>query len=569
MNNPSLTARESTTSNPCEEPRRGAGSSRLFALWRWVGALSSGFILAAAFPPAGEWESAWVGLIPLILVARFSLPRHAFGWGCLAGCVFWLSSLSWLLRLSAHGGPLLLVGLGWVLLSGYCALYMGLFLCLVSWGLRRLMGTEVPQTNGSIAWRRLLALVMIPVVWVATEYLRATLLTGFPWNALGVSQYGNLSVVQVAAWGGVYAVSAVVVVMNTALALTCLDLFRRTQGKRRRFRPELATGLLLCMVCWISGTRTVATLRSQRGGTEVRVAAVQPAVLQTEKWEDRTVEDIFARLAGQTRLALIASPQLVVWPETALPGPLPHDEQSARFAAELAGEGVPILAGAMEVSQLESEVCCWNSSFLYGVDGTILGRYRKKHLVPFGEYIPLDRLITALQRWAPLGVSCVSGERMMVFSLPGTVVRLSPLICFEDVFPALSREAVRAGANLLINQTNDAWFDGSSGSVQHMSHAVFRCVENRRPMVRAANTGVTCHIDRTGKARILSGSDEASALPGFAVYGVVIAADSSSKTVYTRFGDWVFAIPCAILMFVQMGLMVRESRSRRLGLQRP
>ena len=157
----------------------------------------------------------------------------------------------------------------------------------------------------------------------------------------------------------------------------------------------------------------------------------------------------------------------------------------------------------------------------------------------------------------------------MVFSLPGTVVRLSPLICFEDVFPALSREAVRAGANLLINQTNDAWFDGSSGSVQHMSHAVFRCVENRRPMVRAANTGVTCHIDRTGKARILSGSDEASALPGFAVYGVVIAADSSSKTVYTRFGDWVFAIPCAILMFVQMGLMVRESRSRRLGLQRP
>ncbi|MBL7114293.1 MAG: apolipoprotein N-acyltransferase [Kiritimatiellae bacterium] len=566
MNEASLTAQESTDSCPDKKQPRRIGSAHLFTLWRLAGALSSGFILAAAFPPAGEWESAWVGLIPLILVARFSLPRHAFSWGFLAGCVFWLPSLSWLLRLSANGGPVFLVGLGWILLSGYCALYMGLFLCLISWGLRRLLGSGSPQTSGAIAWRRLLSLVMIPVIWVATEYMRSTLLTGFPWNALGVSQYGNLSVVQVAAWGGVYAVSAVVVIMNTALALTCLDLFGRTQEKRRRFRPELATGLLLCLACWISGTRTVATLRTQRVEPEVRVAAVQPAVVQAEKWEARTVENIFERLAGQTRLALIASPQLVVWPETALPGPLPHDEQSARFAAELAGEGVPILVGAMEVSQLESEVCCWNSSFLYGVDGVIMGRYRKKHLVPFGEYIPFDRLIPSLQRWAPLGVSCVPGERMKVFSLPGTQVRLSPLICFEDVFPELSREAVQAGANLLINQTNDAWFDGSSGSVQHMSHAIFRCVENRRPMVRASNTGITCHIDRTGKARILLGSDEDAELPGFAVYGVSIPTDTSGSTVYTRFGDWGFALPCVILMFIQMGIMVRESRLSRKAL---
>lgn len=538
-------------------------------LWRLVCSIITGLLVASSFPPMESWEAAWVALIPMLILARLSSPGRSFKWGFLAGLFRWIPSLAWMLRLSNNGGPLPLVVLGWLLLSASCALFTGGFYAsasrLMKWGL----GT-CGEGQGSDTWlsflRRVLLVLLIPFLWVGFEYLRSILLTGSAWNVLGVSQYRNLAIIQVAEWGGAYAVSAVLLVMSTALALTALDVFPAKGARRRRMRAELMVGLSICALCWVAGTRRASVFGASRPeDRNVRVAAVQPNIPQLEKWTNEAVLDIYKSLAYQTELAASSTPDLIVWPETALPGSFPNDMEAVRFAVDMASLGSPVLVGAMETAISEStgalEFC--NSTFLVEQDGTVPQKYRKISLVPFGEYVPFDRHVPFLRRCAPLGFSCTPGRSNTVFRLKGKDVRFSSLICFEDTVPSLGRKAVLAGARFLINQTNDAWFDGSSGARQHVSHCVFRCVENRVEAVRSANTGITCHIDRRGRLRALEQPGSDSTFAGFAVYGVTIPSDDMELSLYTRYGDSVFALPCAVFAMAACLLILYENRKRR------
>jgi len=526
------------------------------ALLKAVAAVASALLLASAFPPMEAAEAAWLAMVPLLLVAAYSGPREAFKWGFASGLAFWLISISWLLCIARTGGPPVLIFAGWVLLCCYCALYMGAFLMVAAslWRSGTVLGN--------------LGLVLgLPLLWVGFEYLRSTLFTGFPWNVIGVSQFRNLAVIQIAEWGGVYAVSAVIMTMNAAVAMTIARLaqaYGKAEPRRTgRLHVELMIGLLVCALSWVHGVRTVKRLRKpQKERTTVKAAAIQPNISQLKKWPPGFASKIYEQLSRLTELAQMGRPDLIVWPETALPGMLDRDAEARTFVENLAVGGVPLLVGAMEVEQ-RKRTHFYNSAVLIGTDGKIVERYRKRHLVPFGEYIPFDKMLPFIEGLAPLGFSCTAGIVSTVFSLDNPVAAFSVLICFEDTVASLARDSVMNGAGFLINQTNDAWFDGSCAALQHLSHCVFRCVENRVGAVRVANTGITCFIDNTG---MIAGVDALERekwgmyVPRFEISSVEVAGAGAPLTFYTRHGDLPFALPCGIAAAAALIFVILENR---------
>ncbi len=528
---------------------------------RLLAVLLSSFLLACAFPlppalAAMEGSSAaWLGLIPLIIVARLSRPKAAFWWGWLCGFLFWLVSAAWVLGLRHSWGYLAVVILAWVALAAYCALYMGLFAFLLSSVWPDSPGRE-PASARQLTLRRLVLMFLAPLIWIGCEYLRAVLFTGFPWNLLGASQYRNIPAMQLASWGGVYAVSGLIVLLNAALALTAIRIVNeiRRRESRRRIHVELMLGLVAVALCWSWGVRTVRPGQTGEGDAIVRIAAVQPNIPQVQKWSEAHRQAAYLALRDQTELAIMSRPDLVIWPETAIPDMLRVDPIAQSVVSALVSNGTQLLVGSMDYEQPEAVALYYNASFLVDATSSIVGSYRKRHLVPFGEYIPFENQVALIKRLAPLGFSCMPGEsvgpiELNVKSGDGeTTVHFGALICFEDVFPYLARRDVMAGARFLVNQTNDAWFDPSAASRQHMANAVFRAVENRVPLVRCANTGWTCFVDRFGRiVELMVGDDGRTGLKGFSVAEVRIPPATMRLTQYTRFGDWLLALPCAML----------------------
>jgi apolipoprotein N-acyltransferase len=266
-------------------------------------------------------------------------------------------------------------------------------------------------------------------------------------------------------------------------------------------------------------------------------------------------------------------PDLIILPETAIPELVVLSRpDTGLIAQKMATNGIPLLVGMVEAVPGVKEHAYYNSSVLYGVDGKVIDVYRKRHLVPFGEYVPLGNLFPFLNRCAPLGFSCKAGKQSTVFRLHKKKAAFSSLICFEDAFPWVARAAVKSGARLLINQTNDAWFDGSCASVQHMSQCVFRCIENRVGAVRAANSGVTCFIDSMGvidgfTSRALSESAVMEPEEQCRMDSVLVRPEDMKPTFYTRYGDAAFAMPCGLLAMAGflLVLAVERRKHRRLN----
>lgn len=487
-----------------------------------VASIFSGILLFLSFAPFAISLCGWLALIPLILACAGAAPRRAAFLGWLAGAVFFLSSLCWLRHVS---------WLGTIGLAFYCALYFIPFAVFVS--LRR------------DKWRSMKSLVNMAwmfgaaSVWAASEYLRAIVITGFPWNLLGVSQYKELAFIQIAELGGVYALSALLVFINAAAAVTILQY---ASGLRRKYRMhiELLCGVLAVVLIWAFGIhKLLDTPAANR--MPVRAALIQPNIPEVGNWEPADPELAYKRLEELTLFAQHAQDlDLIIWPETALPDFVRFSERSAGLVKKLAAAGVPMLAGSMDVVwRSENEPDYYNASMLFNPAGELLGTYYKQHLVLFGEYIPFEGKIPLINALTPIGSSFKSGRAATLFKRPGDERGFSVLICFEDSLPYLARRAARGGATLLINQTNDSWFDPDCGSVQHLANAVFRCVETRLPMLRCANTGITCSIDSLGRIT----QTLAPRTQGFQVVETVPADPSREATFYVRFGD-LFAQAC-------------------------
>ncbi|NLF23211.1 MAG: apolipoprotein N-acyltransferase [Lentisphaerae bacterium] len=550
-------------------------------------ALLSGLLLWVAFPPVAQADAAWFALVPLLLALRRATPRRGFRLAWLAGMAFWLGNLIWLWRLVDNGGPLLLVVFGHAALAAYCALYAGAFGLASAWLWRH------PVMDRSPWVRLLMVIVVAPLLWVGTEQVRGTLLTGFAWNALGVSQFRNLALIQCASWGGMSAVSALLVAVNGGIALllerTWIDLV-----VRRRLHPagapppslprgfplrtvELSLALLLCIVCWYQGIDRVRAIdRRCAAAPRWRLALFHPeAPSFFERGGEGALGATLARLVDHAEIAGAARPDLCIWPETMLPGPPPYDAPTRELVRNAtARTGAPLLAGGLEIEpgpgwDWTVGARYYNSAFLFDAAGEPTAVYRKQHLVPFGEYIPGDRWLPWLGRLSPIGYSCSPGRVSSILEVGSRQdparppLRLSPLICFEDTLPYLARHAARAGADLLVNLTNDAWFDGSSEAEQHLAQAVFRCVETGLPMVRSSNSGVTAVILPNGRVTRRLGRGDGAGEPGLLVDETGIDAQPMS-TPFQRVGPAFLGFPGTLLLFIIIRLFFHEEhRGRR------
>jgi len=516
-------------------------------LFPWLGAVLSGFLLFAAFPPL-EWsDSVWIALVPLFISAASVEPRRALRLSYVAGLVFWVPSVFWVMYVTVPG---------WIGLALYCAIYVVPFAAVVSWWVRR-WGVE--------SWSRNIVLMLIATAtWVGFEYLRSVLFTGFAWNTLGTALYKNLPLLQSARWGGVYAVTAIIVWANAAVALTLMRFVRTRAGMARRAHPEIMLGLLAVVVALVQGLRSIN--RPESPTTPLRVAIVQARTPQMDYYMPEKFASINQRLGELSHAALrVGEPDLIVWSETAIPDELRSSFDSYELVYEIVTNGVPLLVGSMDTEWTDDGPRFYNSSFLVDTNGVVVKGYDKRHLVIFGEYVPLKNVFPFLSLVTPIQESFSPGRTSTVFRLESPPAAFSVLICFEDTVASLARESVRNGARLLINQTNDGWFDAVTEPRQHMMQCVLRCVENNVPAVRAANTGVSCYIDRRGRVYdVLDDGEGNTFVSGFRTSTVHVPDDDMALTFYTRHGD-LFAQLCAALGLAAAGAAWTTSRGKREG----
>jgi apolipoprotein N-acyltransferase len=493
--------------------------------------LSAGLLLVLIFPWYNVEWLAWVALVPLLMATRRVEWRTALLWGWIGGCVGYLGILRWIPHtMINYGGvpPFPSYGI-LLLLVIYVGLYVGVFAAGWTWSLRR--------------WPRGTVLI-VPALWVALEWLRAQALSGFPWASLGYSQYLNRPLIQVADVASVYGVSFALVLGNVVVAqLLSAAVQRRWKGVG--MPCALGVGCLAAIWCY-GGWRLHQTETAASGPDSLTVALLQGNIEQSLKWDDTAREAIFSTYRGLT-LEAAADPEvdLIVWPEAATPFFFANDRVFQSRQLRLAQDvGLPLLFGSPTYARDGDQDVMYNSAFLVGPDATVRGRYDKIHLVPFGEYIPLRRLLFFLDKLVAGIGDFRSGEAYTVMSLPQG--RFGVVICFEAIFPALVRHFVRHGAQFLVNITNDAWFGYSPASYQHLSMVVFRAVESRLPVVRAANTGISAVIDPTGRLT------QQTALFVRTWVKARITPAESTTTLYTRWGD-LFAYGCVLLTAVSLG----------------
>ncbi len=449
-----------------EEVQEVPWQRRIAVSWRFGLAILFSLLFFSAFPPLDFGFFAWLALVPLLLAIRDLSPRQAFGVGYVAGFVAFFGVLAWIRVFGLAA---------WVLLAAYLALYVGVFCALSRWAAEG-------RSRATAIW-------LVPVIWVSLEYVRSVGSTGFPWATLGSAQHGYVPVLQVASVAGVFGVSFVVALGNAIVAAF----------SPRRLLPVLGPALLiLALVGW-----GVFQARPPRPGTLVTVA-VQPNVPQPEKFalafaaRNTEILQHLVQEAGQYH------PELIVFPETALPRNLfGEDGLLARV-----GDWARDVRATLVASSLENGVS--NIAVTVAPSGQPLSRYDKVRLVAFGEATvrPGTRHDPLVSPAGPIGVA----------------------ICFESIFPDVTRELVRNGAEVLAIITNDAWFDGTSGPEQHAAHSVLRAVETGRWIIRAANTGISMVIDPVGRVVAVAPPRQQTVLSGH-------LAPVRTLTFYARWGD--------------------------------
>jgi apolipoprotein N-acyltransferase len=498
--------------------------------------------MALAFPRVDLDFLAWVAWAPVLWLGSREVGRRRWFPVVLAGVVMFFVSLRWLTETMINFGgmapPLAYVTLG--LLSVYLSLYPTL------------------ATIGALVLERRARIPLVlgfPTCWVAAEYLRSILLTGFPWNLLGHSLWRRLALCQLAAVTGVYGLSWLLAAHNAALAA----LWRRPG---RRSWGALAGVWAAVLISALAGGRVLerAGERGWRGsGRGFAIALIQGNIPQEEKWVPSLRAgnlDVYRRL---TEDAFERGARVVVWPEASAEFYYVKGDRYRFRDGVSMKEAVDSLVRDRDGYLLfgapdqDEEGMHYNAAFLLGPGARLLGRYRKQHLVPFGEYVPLRRLLFFVDKLVILPDDFGAGKETVVMELEDAP--LGVYICYETAFPDLLRRFRRKGARWLVNLTNDAWFGRSDGPYQHFAMTVFRAIENRLPIARCANTGISGIIDPWGRILARSQLFKRMVIRGWITPRV-------DDTLYARYGD-VFAWMNLALAVVALGWPALRGRSRK------
>jgi apolipoprotein N-acyltransferase len=503
-------------------------------------ALFSGALLALSFPRYGHPAIAWIALVPLLLALtgwrdgttrlRGQPPLRAFLLGLTAGVVYFAGTIYWTgTVVRTFGGAATPVALlAMVLLAAYLALFPALTALIVSRLIARL---------------GLRGLWLAPAAWVTTEFFRGYLFGGFPWVPLGNSQVEVLPVAQLASVLGVYGLSLLVAGISAAIASALL-----TTGRARAGAIATAVVVLVAIGGW--GAWRIAGGGLTREGTPLRVGLVQGNIAQEDKWNPREARRIFTTHISMTREAVGRGAELVIWPESSTPFMFEEDEAGETGVRDLARElRVPILFGSDQVDRSGQPYRLYNAAFLVTPEGETAAVYRKIHLVPFGEFIPLKGLLYFVSPLVERFTDFSAGDAAVL--LPIGDHRITTAICYEVVYPSLMRQGVAAGSELLTTITNDGWYGDSSAPFQHFAMASMRAIEQGRYLARAANTGISGVVDPYGRVVRVSAIFEQVGL-------VEEVRLLTSRTIYSMIGDVVAYASIALV-----GLALVFSRGGR------
>lgn len=526
--------------------------------WPWLCAALSGILLVLCFPPVNWGGLVWVALIPLIVAVWFSKPwpRRDFLrlllLGEITGAIYFLGSLHWISCVTVPGFILL-------------GLYLGLYPAVWALFLPLVRPSDVTiEHQGSLVVRKgwltsranLKAGLLAAAAWVGLEWLRGIVFTGFGWNGLGVALRDNLALIQICDITGIGGVSFMVVLVNVILVATIHRL--RLEFGKHKLKPHYDFSFSVAVIAIVFAYGVNKILAPAPEATDLSIGAVQaniPIVEKRDPAQEQEILDIHKRLS---EAAIAMDVDLLIWPEAATPHPLFQHQASFDTVVDiLHRHDADFLLGTVHFTK-EGD---FNSAVLLTPNDKPPQFYHKNHLVPFGEYVPLRKSFP-LFAWIVRDVVPEDfdfGPHPVVFQLSQKPIKIAPLICFEDTVGNLARKFALQGAQLFVTVTNDAWFLRSAGSEQHLANAIFRCIEMRRPMVRAANTGVTCVIDSVGRETKRLDDGKGNTF----IEGVLIASvpvpNNPPTTFYALNGE-IFSVACLAIagLFVIPAIMRRR-----------
>ncbi len=488
----------------------------------------AGLILALSFPKFSLWFLGWISLaLPLWLVTRYDIKK-AFKLGFFFGLSFFIASLYWIdIVLRKYGGlPFWLSTPVLLLLGCYLSLYSALFF------------------GGYYFLKDFLPWLVVPSLWVLLEWLRGLLLTGFPWNLLAHSQGEIRWLCQIADITGAYGVSWIVLMANVLIA----KLFSR--------KVYIGGWIFFIIILISSFLYGKSRLEGVPGFQPLTIGIIQGNIDQSQKWDiafrNYTI-DTYKNLSEEA-VNSKKDVVLLVWPETAMPFFYGIEAEPTEMLDQIVKKlGVDILFGAPSVTFSEKERFFLNSAYLISGKGFVLGDYAKEHLVPFGEYVPLKKLLFFVNKLVPAAGDFVPGKSSGVITWQDQ--RIGMLICYEAIFPELSRRRVLAGATFLVNISNDAWFGESNAPYQHLEISRWRAIETRKPLVRATNTGISAFIDPTGKIEKSLGIFQ----KGFIIHQIF---PNTLQTFYVKWGD-LFVLLCGLI--VAIAVVYSFWKTKRFG----
>lgn len=487
----------------------------------------SSLLCTACFPPADLWPLAWVALIPFLFALSKAGPRQSFYLGWLFGFFHMTSLAYWVFYafyFNSNAGLLVSLFFLIVVVGGLIGLYYALFFFCAC----RVMRASLPLFLKPFA---------IACLWVAAEYCRGHFFSGIPWELLGYSQYTWLPIIQIADITGVYGISFLIVLTNC-----CLFFALKNLPNIKAFLADSSLACILIASAFFYGSSRLAefsSLEKKAAAGQATVAVIQGSILQNEKWLEENYEKQLQLHLRLSEEALKQGARVLVWPETTIQSYL-QERFPESLLALLEKYNASCIIGSPRYEGYAGTYTFYNSAFLVSRQG-IVAFHDKMHLLPFGEYFPLGFFDFLRLRYSGPR-QYTAGKELNLLTTPAG--RAGALLCFEIIFPELVRGFIKQGADLIITISNDAWFGRTTAHYQHFSMAALRAVEFRRPVIRAANTGISGFIDASGAI--------VSCLAPFTEgYLLFTPAITRAETFYGRHGD-LFAglcFLCLILVF--------------------
>ena len=447
--------------------------------------IASGILIALSFPNPSLSFLAWVALIPMLIALEDSSPRQAFRIGLTCGITAYAFILYWLNIVFTQYGHL-----PW-------AVSIPVYLLLVLWlAMFYGLSTSIARLGELVGIK---AAFTLPVAWIAFDFIRSFLFSGFAWAMLGHSQFRTLPLIQIADLAGVYCITLLIVLANIVLHRA----LRAVSGAGVPYPVKSAVLLLLLLLGTLFYGFNRLNDSNITHSKPLRVALVQGNIPQDVKWSPAFREHTLETYERLTRDASRGGVDLIVWPESAVPFFFQDEPLQAERIRNLARETNACLLFGSPAHELRNGKSTFlNSAFMVSPRGETVGRADKLHLVPFGEYVPLGNILTFINKIVVGIGDFAPGERAVTLDTGST--KLGVQVCYEVIFPELARQYVQSGARVLVAITNDAWFGRSSAPYQHLAISTFRAIETRTPLIRAANTGVTAIVDQNGHIRTMT-----------------------------------------------------------------